>query len=365
MKHMYGLNQEFKVLLTILLLALIGVQTFAAKSDKSSPKNPNFQKPKILDTNIKSRIEPMSIVDSLTMNEGSASSFTKTTTQSWVSHTPIPADWLKPNSKFNELGILKVQDDTNQVRQIKPQEGLLIFKKKVSSLPLEQRNQFIEMGLNSNNPAIFDFSLESVISTRHRAAIDILSRLLQQKNPTNKMYNKIHKAHRQLTFYSLGHSSKAAYLQRIFLEDSPHTNQDLFLWAIEEFGNIANLDYLNTLVPLEKFPIFKKKIALTKIKLQLNSKFEDYLDRYIQATLNSEPSIREWGLTRIISINNIKAARFLLLLYEQTNIDHGLLEFEKIRETLEVHQSKFPNLYVNLLPKVNKAKSFEIIELAN
>ena len=79
------------------------------------------------------------------------------------------------------------------------------------------------------------------------------------------MYNKIHKAHRQLTFYSLGHSSKAAYLQRIFLEDSPHTNQDLFLWAIEEFGNIANLDYLNTLVPLEKFPIFKKKIALTKI----------------------------------------------------------------------------------------------------
>ena len=71
------------------------------------------------------------------------------------------------------------------------------------------------------------------------------------------------------------------------------------------------------------------------------------------------------GLTRIISINNIKAARFLLLLYEQTNIDHGLLEFEKIRETLEVHQSKFPNLYVNLLRKVNKAKSFEIIELAN
>ena len=307
-----------------------------------------------------SKLKPLSLVDTFAMSSNSTGSNITTTTTNRVSDTPIPAEWLQPDSKFNELGILKVLDSTSEVPEFKPQEGLVMFRKKAKSLPIGQRIKFIEMGLNSNNPAIFDYSLQSIISERHHAAIRILSKLLKQKNFSKEVYSKIHKAHRQLIFYSLARSQKAAYLQRIFLEDNPNENRELFLWAINEFGDVADLTHSNTLVPLEKYQAFQKRISLTKIKLELNSKFKDHLDKFIQATLNSEASIRNWGLSHITESNSLKAARFLLLLYEQTNIDHGLLEFEKIREALEVHQSKFPKIYSSLLPKFNESKNIEI-----
>ena len=138
-----------------------------------------------------SKLKPMSLVDSFAMSSNSTGSSITTTAPNWVSDTPIPAVWLQPDSKFNELGILKVLDSTSQVPEFKPQEGLVMFRKKAKYLPIGQRIKFIEMGLNSNNPAIFDYSLQSVISERHHAAITILSRLLKQKSFSNEIYSNV------------------------------------------------------------------------------------------------------------------------------------------------------------------------------
>ena len=358
MKFVKGLNQKIGVIPVLAFLACFIIQIINAGINETSSHDYRTSEPKISEENNQSIIKPLSLAESLTSNSNSTDSSLHTTPLSWVSHTPIPVEWLKPDSKFNKFGILKIHDSGNQFNQIKPQEGLIMFRRKVKSLPIEQRIEFIEMGLNSDNPAIFDFSLRSIVSNRHHSSVNLLSELLQQKTSGDPIYSKIYKAHRQLIFYSLGNSDKAGYLQRIFLEDNPNTNQDLILWAIEEFGDIASIDYFNALIPLQKFPVFKEIISLTKIKLQLNSEFKENLDRYIQATLNSEKLIRDWGLSNIIEIKNVKAARFLLLLYEQSNIDNGLLEFEKIRETLETHKSKFPELYANLLPKIKESQNF-------
>ncbi len=365
MKLICSLIRETKFSLTLLCLISFYSKCFTKtefREELSQFSNLLTQGhlPKSKNTHIKSK--PMSLADSLITTENIGKISIKTTTSNWVSHTPIPAEWLQPDSEFNELGILKVRDKTREVPEFKPQEGLVMFRKKAKSLPIQQRLKFIEMGLNSDNPAIFDYSLQSITNERHHAAVDILSKLLKQKKNTDESYAKIYKTYRQLIFYSLAIHQKIAYLQRIFIEDDPVTNEELFLWAVEEFGDIADIKYYDSLTILEKYPALNKQISLTKIKLKLNSNFKDHLDRFIQATLDSEPMIRNWGLDNIKQNNSPKAARFLLLLYEQTNISHGLLEFGKIRDALEFHQSKFPSLYATLLPEVNELQN---VELAN
>lgn len=288
-----------------------------------------------------------------------------TTPMSWMIQTPIPSEWLKPNSKFNELGILKVQDSTKTLLEIKPQQGLSKFVDEANNQPKQDYMKFMEMGLNSNNPAIFYFAIQKIRNNHHYPAISILSNLLKQEGVHPEKYSLIYRAFHQLTYASLPNNEKAPYLHKLLIKEDPKNRFKLLEWAIVEFGEVASEEYLNALIPFDNDPLFKTQLMHTRIKMKLNTKYPLAIDRYINASIIDEPQIRDWAFKHLQKTNALKAARYLLLLYEQNNIDHGQLEFEKIREALEIHQSKFPHLYLKLLPKFSNSQTITTTRISN
>ena len=303
----------------------------------------------------------LSIGESITSTESSPI----TTPMSWMIQTPIPSEWLHPNSKFNEFGILKVQDSTKTLLEIKPQEGLSKFLDEASNQPKQDYIKFMEMGLNSDNPAIFYFAIQKIRKSNHYPAVPILSNLLKQEDIHPEKHSIMYRAFHQLTYDSLPNDEKAPYLQNLLIKEDPKTRFQLLEWAIFEFGEVAGEEYSNALISLDNDPLFETQIRHTRIKMKLNTKYPKSIERYINASIIDEPQIRDWALKHLQKIDALKAARYLLLLYEQNNIDHGQLEFEKIREALEMHQSKFPHLYLKLLPKFSDTQNTVTTTISN
>jgi len=246
-------------------------------------------------------------------------------------------------------GRIETYDKTTKLDSYIPQIGFERFLREVQEAPVSKRMSFIEMGLNSNNPAIFYHCVEKVLTIRHFAAIPILKSLLDRGDAIDDENRVlIYTNYKKLLYYSTSIYARTAFLEEMFLRDSPTLYPELITWGIEQFGEVANLKNVNALRPLQTYPTLGPVLDIVKEKLALNSNYPDKIERYISATQSQSESIRKWGLDHLIKFDSPKVAKYLTLLYQQTNLNFGQREYDRILESLETHRKNHSVLYEKL-----------------
>ena len=267
---------------------------------------------------------------------------------------------LPEGAPFNRFGLLNQYDASVQLKTYTPEEGFNRFLELYQDLKMENRLGFLEMGLNSNNAAIFYHCIQTLYDRRHFPSIPILDSLLKQKNLEDDNRKLIYVTSRKLTYYSVAEENPNPYLQDLFLRDDPNKYPDLIRWAIKEFGETGNLKYKDALTPLRKYEFLQAILDVTEIKIYLNTRYPDPTERYIRAAQHKIKEVRRWGADHLIKIDELRAAMFFTLILEQVNLINGQIEFEYLKQAKETHKLEYPNRYLEIELMHQPAKKIQL-----
>lgn len=231
-----------------------------------------------------------------------------------------------------------------------PQKKFMTFQEEINGKEVAYQNKLFEMGLNSDNILIFDKSAGALLERRHFHSLPIFEKLLKKDDLSAKKRDLLFTNYQKLKFYSYDSTKEQLLLLKDILhEQSPVNLRDLYLWAIEMFGEVADNKDAETIHSIRrKHPGLEEYTSACLEKINLNTMYpekEKITEKFIAATRNNNMKVRFWGLDHLSRINSTAAAEYLRLLYEQANFTMSKLEFMEIQRKSAGHRREFPELY--------------------
>lgn len=210
----------------------------------------------------------------------------------------------------------------------------------------KEQSERLEMGLNSDNGQIFLFALEEILKRDQLESLPLLEKALVPGILPEERRELVYSHYTRLRYQNLqGQEEKAQYLLKLLSSRNIRNYPDLLAWGIGEFGNVGQSESLNFFHRFEDLTWLRSAVRKLRLKLELNTRYEDPAEAGIHAAQHPDPEIRRWALGRLIEMDSRLVARFLLRWTEQHNLVGGRYEFERFQKALEEHSSRFPALY--------------------